>query len=224
MSEVKKHFDQIARRYDHYKARNKFYYTQLKSLLNDLIKDGSNILEIGCGTGDLLACLNPKRGLGQDISSKMIKLATKKHPTKKIIFTSTDLKSLRKRNFDYIFMSDVIEHLEDIEDTFSQIYRLMTPKTVFVCTMANPLWEPALMLAEKLGLKMPEGKHYRRTFSEIKILLKNTNLQVIAHDHRLLFPVRIPFLTEFVNKYLEPSLRPFAFIEFFICKRNINNV
>jgi len=68
-------------------------------------------LEIGCGTGDILANVEPNKGYGLDISREMVKIATSKYkPINICIFTKWPTKS-----FDYIFMSDVIEHLEKPE-------------------------------------------------------------------------------------------------------------
>ena len=40
---------------------------------------GASVLEIGCSTGELLANLQPKRGVGIDISPKIIERARDKH-------------------------------------------------------------------------------------------------------------------------------------------------
>ena len=47
--------------------------------LAGLAADGP-ILELGCGHGDLLACLNPSKGVGIDFSENMLRAAAEKHP------------------------------------------------------------------------------------------------------------------------------------------------
>jgi cyclopropane fatty-acyl-phospholipid synthase-like methyltransferase len=39
-----------------------------------------DILEIGCARGDLLAALNPNKGIGIDLAGEMIKQAQDRHP------------------------------------------------------------------------------------------------------------------------------------------------
>ena len=45
----------------------------------EIIPEKSNILELGCGNGHLLASLKPNYGLGIDFSKKLVKEAKKKH-------------------------------------------------------------------------------------------------------------------------------------------------
>ena len=38
------------------------------------------MLELGCGTGDLLAALEPSLGVGVDFAPELLKRATQSHP------------------------------------------------------------------------------------------------------------------------------------------------
>jgi len=215
-TKVEKHFDKVSKNYDFYKEKNSFYYDNLKKLLSKLIPKGSNVLEIGCGTGDLLASLKPKVGYGMDISHEMVAIAKYKHKFEKRLTFST---LLPKEKFDYIFMSDVIEHLEKPGETFKQISKLMNNKSKLVITMANPIWETPLMIAEKLNLKMPEGPHKRIEFNDLRIMIQDSGMRITKHDYKLLVPVKIPLITKFANKYLEKTLKKFCFIEYFVAVR-----
>lgn len=217
---VREHFDQIAKDYDYYKQKNKFYYDNLKKLLRNFIPANKVVLEIGCGTGELLSSVNPKEGYGIDISKKMIKIAKRKYGDKKnLYFSTSDITTFKRISPDYIFMSDVIEHLEDPQEVFNQINRVMSKQARFICTMANPRWEPILMLAEKFMMKMPEGEHYRWKYSEIKRFLKKSGLKINTHGYKLLVPINVPF-HNFVNKWLERFFVKYAFIEYFIARKN----
>jgi len=212
---VEKHFDKVAEDYDFYKANNKYYYDELKQLLQRQIPKDCKVFEIGCGTGDLLVSLKPNIGYGVDLSREMIKIANNKYEDYKNITFSTVWPN---DNYDYIFMSDVTEHLANSKATFRKISKMMNRNTVFINTMANPVWEPVLLIAEKLGLKMPEGSHKRIDYEEIRIMMKKAGLKITKHDYKLLIPVKIPFLTNFANKYLEKYLKKYAFIEYLTAK------
>lgn len=210
MDKVEKHFDNVANSYDKGKQRYSFYYTNIKSLLGSLIPKNKKVLEVGCGTGDLLASLNPKNGYGMDISREMIIIATKKY---KNIKFSTNYPS---EKFDFIFMTDVIEHLTDPQKEFNSISKLMNKKTIFVNTMANPIWEPLLMFWEHMGWKMKEGPHLRLEYRDLRKIAEKAGMRIIKHDYKLLFPIDIPIITNFVNNYLEKYFKKYAFIEYFV--------
>lgn len=213
MSKVKSHFDKISSTYDSGKKRYDYYYSNIKKLLSSIIPNKSKVLEVGCGTGDLLASLKPAKGYGMDISSKMIGIATQKHKNLKFSV------NFPKDKYEYIFMTDVIEHMEDPLLEFRSISSLMGRNSKFIITMANPLWEPLLMFWERIGLKMKEGPHQRIVFAEIKRFLQMCNLKVIIHDYKLLIPVKIPLLTYLVNRYLEKYLKKYAFIEYIVAQK-----
>lgn len=68
-----------------------------------------NILDFGCGNGELLELIRCKYKIGIEIN----KFSQKKIKKKKILFTS-ELKNVNKRiKFDTIFALSVIDHLQD---------------------------------------------------------------------------------------------------------------
>ncbi len=218
---VEKHFDTIAQDYDYFKKKNWFYYKNLKKLYKELIAEQSTVLEIGCGTGDLIAELNCKKGVGIDISPKMIELARKKHP--ELTFEACTIEGYKNSiEFDYIFLADVIEHLENIPSTVEALSKICSPHTKLIFTYANPLWEPILMLFEKLKMKMPEGPHYRIPFFKFKKILKKYGLVTIRRDWRLLIPAHIPFISALFNTifYKIPLLRRLGELEFIVITKS----
>ncbi len=220
MSKTKSHFDNIAHDYDQYAEKKPLYYGTLNSLLKSIIPKNKMILEIGCGTGDLISKLDPKVGYGIDMSEEMIRIAKRKFKNRKNLhFSTKELLAFRRKKLDYVFMSDVIEHLEKPRKMFSDLSKVMDKQTTFINTMANPKWESVLMIGEKLKYKMPEGKHNRISFAEIEVIMKNVDLVVIKHDFKLLIPVEIPLITNLANKYFEKHLKNYAFIEYFTAKK-----
>ena len=120
----------------------------------------------------------------------------------------------KNKKFNYIFLSDVVEHLEKPEEMFYEIGKIMTNKTKLIITMANPIWEPVLLIAEKLNMKMPKGKHQRLSFSEVENIIHKSGLKIGKHDYKLLLPIKLP-ITNFVNRYLEKYFKKYSFIEYF---------
>lgn len=217
---VEKHFDNIAENYDYFKKKNWYYYKNLKNLYKQLIPKQSSVLEIGCGTGDLISEMDAHQGFGIDISPEMIKIAKQKHL--KIQFEAITVENFKTEIiFNYIFLADVIEHLENIPSTIEAINKLCSKDTQIIFTYANPLWEPVLMLLEKLGLKMPEGPHYRIPFYKFKKILENNGLQTIERGWRLLLPANIPLISASLNSifYRIPLLKRLGMLEYIIIKK-----
>ena len=138
---VKQHFDSLADSYDAQKKKNWYYYESLKKTISAVIPQGERVLEIGTGTGELLHSLNPSYGVGIDLSPKMIDHARAKFPT--LEFESCSYETFQsEKQFEYILLADVIEHLEAPERLFQHLRRLGHAGTKSVITMANPYWNP----------------------------------------------------------------------------------
>ncbi|MEM2916060.1 MAG: methyltransferase domain-containing protein [Candidatus Woesearchaeota archaeon] len=218
LENVKEHFEKIAGEYDFHKKRAWYYYDWLKKICKWHIPLASQkrILELGCGTGDIIAFLNPKYGLGIDISENMIKLARKKHPQKNLHFAVGAGENMKlKEKFDVILMPDVIEHLADHKKTFEQLHKTCDTKTRVIITMINPLWEPVFMLWEMLGWKMPEGPHTRVTYGKLKKIFRMTGFKVIKRRFYVALPLYFKYISNPLNYVFNriPLIRRFGLIE-----------
>src|ERR1051325_9829050 len=78
---TRKHLAQIAGRRVSWINRNKYYYDLLIRLLRFLVEPHKKILSIRCGTGVLLAALNPRKAKGIDICPEIIQIAQERNPT-----------------------------------------------------------------------------------------------------------------------------------------------
>lgn len=211
-TKVEKHFDIIAPNYDSFTKKRDLHYSTLKKLTKKILIGKESVLEIGCGTGDLISALNPVRGFGQDLSQKMIDIAIKKYSDCSNLGFSTKLPN---NKFDGIFMADVIEHIEDRPRIFRAISKRMNKNSIFLNIMMNPVWEPVERLYTSLGLKMPEGPHNRVHFRVLKKEIENAGMKIVSHDYTLLMPIALPIITRFLNSHLEKYLKPISFVEYF---------
>jgi len=111
---VKKNYEEIA---DKFNETRKKHLEPLWSELVNLarqIKDGSKVLDVGCGNGRLLEAFKDKevKYLGVDSSEKLIELARSRFP--KFQFTVGDILELGKIpeiNFNFVFCVAVLHHL-----------------------------------------------------------------------------------------------------------------
>jgi ubiquinone/menaquinone biosynthesis C-methylase UbiE len=195
---VEEHFDEVAKKYDYWKNKNWYYYETIKSFIGRIIPEGASVLEVGCGTGEILASVKPSRGVGIDISSEMTKIAARKFPQYDFIHAPIEELKINEK-FDYVIMVDVVDHVYDVMDVFENLFKFCKPTTQIILTTINPWWDPILMLMEKIGAKMPEGPHNfieKRNLSKMVELL---DFSISYSGYMLLFPKYIPVLSFLAN-------------------------
>lgn len=214
----RKHFDRIAPARDRWKQFNRYYYDSLESLLSFLIPAHRSVLEIGCGTGDLLLRVQPSSGVGVDFSPGMIKKATEKYPKERypfLEFRVDDAEDLHiNETFDYVVMSDLLGELTDIWAVFRNLRRVVRSDSRVVITCFNALWEPVLRLGERLKLKMPQDYQNWLSLPDIVNLLTLNGFEVVTKEYALLCPIRIPLLAPFLNRVIAtlPILRKLCLV------------
>jgi ubiquinone/menaquinone biosynthesis C-methylase UbiE len=206
---VREHFEEIAGEYDRWKEKSAYYYRLLAGIYRERVPEGATVLEIGCGTGTLLAALFPAHGVGIDVSPRMVEIAAAKFPN--LAFRVADAEKFDPgETFDFVIVPDVIEHLSDVGAMFLSARKCCHPATRVIVTSVNPLWAPILHLAERLGLKMPEGEHRWLPATELRRLAGEAGLDLVEFSGTILCPKKIPLLADALNRVSDrfPFLRP----------------
>jgi SAM-dependent methyltransferase len=91
---------------------------------------GSSVLDIGCGTGNYTALVEIISGAqvyGLDASQGMLERAAKKNPRLHLAIGDAADLPYEDGFFDFIFMTDVIHHIADINAMFRSIARVLKP-------------------------------------------------------------------------------------------------
>lgn len=196
--EKRKIFEKTAHLRGRYICRNIYYYSELKRFYQFHIPNGQRVLEVGCGNGDLLAALLPAYGVGIDFCEPLIKKANEKHPGCRFIIGDVESMPL-KGKFDYIIISDVLEHLDDIQSFLTQLQLCCHDKTRIICNFFNHAWEPVLRLGEITGLKMPNPVSNWLSMRDMENIFYLSGFEVISRCRRMLFPRRIPLFSYLLN-------------------------
>jgi len=201
---LRSHFDELASQRASWIDKNRYYHEDLARYFRFLVTEDANVLELGSGTGDLLNALRPARGFGIDISGKMVALARSRFPH--LQFRQGDMETIAPwgEKFEFIILSDVIGHLHDVEETIRNLRGFCTEDTRLIISYYNFLWEPILKLGEKVGMKMPQAHQNWLSATDISNLLSLAEFQVVKTESRLLIPKRVPFISNFINRYLAP--------------------
>jgi len=178
----------------------------LKSLYKKYLnkRKDLNIMEIGCGTGEVLKLLdNWGEVAGIEYSDYAVK-ACRKKGFKDVLLgdvNSMDLSS-RYGTYDLIVASDVLEHIRDDLKTMETVKKLLKPGGLFFVTVPayKFLWsthDEALY-------------HLRRYHSlEIKTKINDVDFRILKHTHfvaTVFFPIAaIRLLNNFVRRQAYPK-------------------
>jgi len=197
-------FNRLADQRETWIKKNRYYYDDQGRYYRFLVSEGLSVLELGCGTGDLLHAVNPGRGVGVDFSGEMIKRAGERYPG--LEFREADIESLKPwgETFDVLILADVVGHLQDIEETFRSLRAFCHSETRIIVSYYSFLWEPVLKVGEWLGQKMPQQHQNWLSTEDISNLLHLAGYEEVKTEYRLLIPKRIPWFSDFINRFIAP--------------------
>ncbi|MBV8841235.1 MAG: glycosyltransferase [Bryobacterales bacterium] len=196
-----RYWDAYIRKPGPWAVTRRYYQRRLAEIYGSFIPPGLRVLELGCGTGDLLAALRPARGLGIDFSQAAIKLAGQKHPD--IEFRHADAHAFEcDETFDAIICSDLVNELWDVQRVLSLARRLSHPGTRVILNSYSRLWEIPRRAAEKLMLVQPQLAQNWLTVEDLSNLLYLSDFEVIRASSEIMWPVRTPAWDRFCNRYL----------------------
>jgi SAM-dependent methyltransferase len=187
--------------------RATFFHGEDLLYLKFLIPAGARVLELGCGTGDLLAALQPSFGVGVDFSEGMIAQARAAHPG--LTFLVGDIEDAAfvrslPGPFDAIVVVDALGALDDCQAMFESLHALCTRETRLIIAHFSHLWYPALKFAEAAGLKMPQPPQNVLSPADVHALAALADFDAVKTEARVLSPARLLGVGRFINRFLAP--------------------
>ena len=104
--------------------------------------EGKRVLLLGCGTAEeseMLSKYNPEKITGIDISEKSIAIAKESYPN--CNFNVGDMLNLpfNEKEFDFIFSSLAITHVEDKDKVFKELYRVLDDNGQVLFSVGHPM-------------------------------------------------------------------------------------
>ena len=204
-AQIQLQMDKLAEDRDGWIRKNKYFYKNDQSYMQFLVGDNKRILELGCGTGQLLNALNPSYGVGVDLSTNMVSIAQKNYPNLEFIQGDIENPELIKSlegTFDYIILSDTLGFLDDCEETFSGLHSLCTSDTRLIISYYSWRWRPILTLGEKIGLKMPSVEMNWLSTEDTTGLLQLADFDTVKREWRQLLPRKLLGFGTIINRFI----------------------
>lgn len=200
-SKIKAHFDSVAGKRIAYRRSRSYYWNSITRYCNYFLHDDNTILEIGCGTGELLANVKGKHKVGIDISDLMIENARKQFP--EIDFYVMDAQEITlQEKFDVIIISNLMGWVGDIQQMFAEIKKMCHHQTRIIITHYNYLWEPLIKFAEFIHIKQKTPDQNWLTKVDLLNFLEIEDFDVYRHNQSMIFPFYIPLISWFFNNFL----------------------
>lgn len=105
---------------------------------------------------------------------------------------------------DYIVISGLIHYERDIQKLLRDAHAMCAPSTRLMLTYYSSVWRPLAALASWLQLRQKAAEPNWLAHEDIKNLLVLENFEIVRLDQKVLLPIYIPLLSNFVNQYLAP--------------------
>ena len=183
---------------EQWNRRNRHYHRLLEKYFSLVIPKGKRVLELGCGSGDLLNAVQPEYGVGIDFAPEVIDIAGQKYPN--LHFKIEDAECLElNETFDYIILSDMLGCLWDAQAAIQNIRKLCHRHTKIIISQYNFAWEPIIKFLEWIGLKQRQPNQNWFSAQDVEGLLQLENFQTIKIERKILLPIYIPVLNFLFN-------------------------
>jgi SAM-dependent methyltransferase len=210
-TDLARHFDWVS---DHDHRARKIqagFHQQLAEQLAELVPEGSRVLEVGCGRGELLRRLKPARGLGIDLSPRMIERARAGTTADgSCEFRMGDAGTFDAgETFDFVVADYLVGYLGDVQACFENLRRAAHARTRLCLTSVNNVWTPVLMLGQWMGVVTRQPPSNWLSTKDLINLLELAGWEVVHASTEQLMPFRVPLLSGFFNRFLArlPGLR-----------------
>lgn len=197
----------------------RYYQKLLIHYYRHHIPEGLRILELGCGSGDLLSALQPRLGVGLDFSGDMVSIGKENHPELHLI--QADAHGLPLQGtFDVIILSDLVNDIWDVQAVLSSLHPLCHKGTRLVVNLFSNLWRLPLKIIQLAGRGADVLEQNWLTLDDTRNLLSLAGFEIISRRAEILFPIKVPYLSAVLNRYLSQMVpfNWFCLTNFFVAR------
>ena len=224
---IEAYYDALGPDRDQWIERSRYYYDGINDLLCSIVPPEKHVLDIGCGSGDVLGAMRPCDGVGVDLSRAMVELAASKFPN--LDFVGQAAETLRlpdfevdsgEGGFDFVTLVNVVGELTDVLGTFKRLRPLVRPDSRIVIVYYNHLWEPLAGPAARFGWKLDNPTQNWLSLDDLAGFLDIAGFEVVTTGSRMPCPKYVPWIAPILNEGLGrlPLFDRLGFVRYLVAR------
>ncbi len=178
-------------------ATQRYFYNTLASYLSLYIRPEDEVIEI-----------NPRsEGLGRRFANY------------RAVASIAALKTPHQQT-DYVLLNGTIHYEHDIQEMLNQLQESLEGSERVLFVYYSMLWKPLARFASKVGMRSRAPEQNWIAHEDLENFCHLAGLEIIRHDLKLLCPIPIPVLANFLNRYLAPLpfFRLFAMLNIVVAR------
>ncbi len=105
---------------------------------------------------------------------------------------------------DYVVLDGNLHVVDDIQGFLDRIHSVCGPNTRILIAYYSSLWRPALKVADLLGIRKGPSAQNWVSPSDVENFLELSDFELVSSSRRVLMPVPIPLLSDFINRWIAP--------------------
>jgi GT2 family glycosyltransferase len=160
----------------------RYFYDSLASYLSLYIRPENTLVEVA--------------PLSQDLGARFANY--------RAVSTFAALKATQQPVADYILLNGTIHYERDIQEMLNQLEQLLRGSERVLFIYYSMLWKPLLRFASKIRMRSRAPEENWIAHQDLENFCYLAGLEIIRRDLKLLCPLPIPFLANFLNRYLAP--------------------
>lgn len=170
----------------------RYFYRLLATYIGLYVRPGDRLVDLDPSSKDLAAYFPNREALAAETFFTRTAAEAEAAPEEKVT------------SLDYVLLNGVLHYQRDIHNFLIRLRKNLGDKTRLVIVYYSTVWKPLVFLATVLGLRRKTLEPNWLTHEDIVNLLYLADFEPIRLDSKVLLPLWIPVLSDFVNRYLAP--------------------
>ena len=120
------------------------------------------------------------------------------------VSTVDDLTYLDQPARDYVMLNGIIHYERDIQEMLNRLRECLEGPARVLFVYYSMLWKPLARFASKVGVRSRTPEQNWIAHEDLENLCHLAGLEIIRRNVKLLCPIPIPLLANFLNRYVAP--------------------